>query len=334
MTKEDSTETYSQEDCRHSPGYSAARVHAVTAVPMPTDCEFTFFDPNEPSCLLMLSDPLTQAGHLFAILRQWVPQVQQSIDVIGQQILRRGCNIDDRDGLTDMTLLHFTCKAGAPGVGDPARATQFAAHLLQLGADVNARSRWTNMNAMHYAAYFDVPEIIQLIIKTAGLTVLDSTCSDFDFGTALHIASANLCLPAVECLLKNGANPLFKNVRGLLPRDLVPNPADLPLEMSDMAMVAREMRALLAAAMPKTVPLADQSDIPEAEASRGEEEVNTELTPGQRITISGRKSGVLRFMGPTQFSSGQWAGIELDQPIGKHDGSVRSVRYFTCPPNH
>uniref|UniRef100_A0A8C4QTD0 CAP-Gly domain containing linker protein family member 4 n=1 Tax=Eptatretus burgeri TaxID=7764 RepID=A0A8C4QTD0_EPTBU len=275
--------------------------------------KFTFFDPNEPSCQLMLSDPRTQAGHLFAILRQWVPQVQQSVDIIGQEILQRGCNVDDRDGLTDMTLLHFTCKAGAPGVGDQARATRFAAHLLELGADVNARSRWTNMNALHYAAYFDVPEIIQLIIKTAGLTGMLHV-----YG--LDARKPNLCLDAFS---------------RLLPWDVVPNPADLPLEMSDMAMVAREMRALLAAAMPKAISVADHSGIPEAEASRGDEEVKTELTPGQRITISGRKViGVLRFVGSTQFSSGQWAGIELDQPIGKHDGSVHSVRYFRCPPNH
>lgn len=34
------------------------------------------------------------------------------------QILRRGCHVNDRDGLTDMTLLHYACKAGAHGVGE------------------------------------------------------------------------------------------------------------------------------------------------------------------------------------------------------------------------
>lgn len=33
------------------------------------------------------------------------------------QILKRGCHVNDRDGLTDMTLLHYSCKAGAHGVG-------------------------------------------------------------------------------------------------------------------------------------------------------------------------------------------------------------------------
>lgn len=44
---------------------------------------------------------------------------------------------------------------------------KFAAQLIDLGADVSLRSRWTNMNALHYAAYFDVPEVIRVILKTS-----------------------------------------------------------------------------------------------------------------------------------------------------------------------
>lgn len=39
---------------------------------------------------------------------------------------------------------------------------------------------------------------------------MDATCSDFDFGTALHIAASNLCTSAVKCLLELGANPAFR----------------------------------------------------------------------------------------------------------------------------
>lgn len=39
---------------------------------------------------------------------------------------------------------------------------------------------------------------------------IDATCSDFDFGTALHIAASNLCLSAVKCLLELRANPAFR----------------------------------------------------------------------------------------------------------------------------
>lgn len=37
--------------------------------------------------------------------------------------------------------------------------------LLVLGADVTLRSRWTNMNALHYAAYFDVPDLVRVLLK-------------------------------------------------------------------------------------------------------------------------------------------------------------------------
>ena len=29
-----------------------------------------------------------------------------------------------------------------------------------------------------------------------------------------------------------------------------------------------------------------------------------------------------------------WLGIELDQPVGKNDGSVSGIRYFDCKPSH
>lgn len=51
--------------------------------------------------------------------------------------------------------------------GDPAAALRLSSQLISLGADVSLRSRWTNMNALHYAAYFDVPELIRVLLKAA-----------------------------------------------------------------------------------------------------------------------------------------------------------------------
>lgn len=51
---------------------------------------------------------------------------------------------------------------------------------------------------------------------------------------------------------------------------------------------------------------------------------------GERVWVNGNKPGHVQFMGGTQFAPGQWAGIVLDKPIGKNDGSVAGVRYFQC----
>ena len=44
------------------------------------------------------------------------------------------------------------------------------------------------------------------------------------------------------------------------------------------------------------------------------------------------QNGTLCFGGTTKFAAGQWAGVELDEPTGKNDGSYKDIRYFTCKP--
>ncbi|XP_061913331.1 CAP-Gly domain-containing linker protein 1-like isoform X2 [Entelurus aequoreus] len=51
---------------------------------------------------------------------------------------------------------------------------------------------------------------------------------------------------------------------------------------------------------------------------------------GERVWVNGNKPGQVQFLGGTQFAPGQWAGIVLDEPIGKNDGSVAGLRYFQC----
>ncbi|XP_015175088.1 PREDICTED: restin homolog isoform X3 [Polistes dominula] len=62
-----------------------------------------------------------------------------------------------------------------------------------------------------------------------------------------------------------------------------------------------------------------------------------DLKIGERVIVSssqGSKTGVLRYMGITEFASGEWCGIELDEPLGKNDGSVNDKRYFECRPKY
>ncbi|KAF0682914.1 Aste57867_25002 [Aphanomyces stellatus] len=54
---------------------------------------------------------------------------------------------------------------------------------------------------------------------------------------------------------------------------------------------------------------------------------------GSRVLVVGGKTGIVRFMGTTDFAQGDWVGIELDTPDGKNDGEINGVRYFTCEPS-
>ena len=65
-----------------------------------------------------------------------------------------------------------------------------------------------------------------------------------------------------------------------------------------------------------------------------EDHTNEELHVGDRVLISGVKIGTLLYFGKTHIASGFWCGIELDDPDGKHDGSVEGVRYFQCRYGH
>ncbi|CAB1352212.1 unnamed protein product [Coregonus sp. 'balchen'] len=51
---------------------------------------------------------------------------------------------------------------------------------------------------------------------------------------------------------------------------------------------------------------------------------------GEKVWVNGNKPGYVHFLGGTQFAPGQWAGIILDEAIGKNDGSVAGVQYFQC----
>lgn len=51
-------------------------------------------------------------------------------------------------------------------------------------------------------------------------------------------------------------------------------------------------------------------------------------------TDRGKVGGILKFLGETNFATGQWAGVQLYKPDGKNDGSVLGYRYFYCPQDY
>ncbi|EMR08577.1 hypothetical protein PNEG_03053 [Pneumocystis murina B123] len=48
----------------------------------------------------------------------------------------------------------------------------------------------------------------------------------------------------------------------------------------------------------------------------------------------GKTLGTVRFIGRTDFSTGEWVGVELDMPTGKNNGSVKGKQYFECKENY
>eukprot|EP00731_Ephydatia_muelleri_P037215 Em0420g1a len=349
------------------------------------------------------------------------------------------------DSLTDLSLLHYACK-----VWSCVPVVPFL--CVSKGADVEMRCRWTNMNSLHYAVYFDVAQVADCWPLTPLDALVQSTCSEFNGGNALHIAAANLSLQSVrvlrspvlapvlvlcgglqsfcKCLsqsyiylslqLEHKANASLKDLAGKLPYECVPT--DVPVKLKNTAL---EMVTLLkdaaeksienmqtanitivmssksqAAAKPKPpdtlqskeqagssrllpskalLPPSNKPSVPSpkprisrappkpptpvltpcvevttaspvpsdvAASSQGSSGVVggevTLATLGLKIgdsvlvdaTSAKPKQGTIRFYGPTEFSQGQWAGVDLEDDTGKNDGSSGGIRYFTCKPKH
>lgn len=54
------------------------------------------------------------------------------------------------------------------------------------------------------------------------------------------------------------------------------------------------------------------------------------LAVGDRVIVSsgmGSRPGILKYIGETHFASGNWCGVQLDEPTGKNDGSIDNERY-------
>lgn len=58
------------------------------------------------------------------------------------------------------------------------------------------------------------------------------------------------------------------------------------------------------------------------------------LTVGSRVRTEKGLCGTVRYAGSVGFSRGMWAGLDMDAPDGKNDGSLQGHRYFNCAPNH
>eukprot|EP01041_Mallomonas_annulata_P007250 gene7250-14786_t len=58
---------------------------------------------------------------------------------------------------------------------------------------------------------------------------------------------------------------------------------------------------------------------------------------GCKVVLKDRTTsltGIVKFVGSTDFAGGCWVGLCLDAPRGKNNGKVLGKEYFSCPSNH
>ena len=58
------------------------------------------------------------------------------------------------------------------------------------------------------------------------------------------------------------------------------------------------------------------------------------LMVGLEVWVDGSKKGRIAYIGTVHFAKGELAGIHLDEPIGKNNGTVGGILYFQCEPKH
>lgn len=69
-------------------------------------------------------------------------------------------------------------------------------------------------------------------------------------------------------------------------------------------------------------------------------DINDEEYPiGSKVLINTdhhifNKLGIVRFVGKTYFKEGTWYGVELEEAVGKNNGSFGGHTYFQCPDKH
>ena len=56
------------------------------------------------------------------------------------------------------------------------------------------------------------------------------------------------------------------------------------------------------------------------------------LMVGQMVWVDGTKRGRIAYIGDVHFAKGEMAGVHLDAPVGKNNGTIGGILYFQCEP--
>lgn len=159
---------------------------------------------------------------------------------------------------------------------------------------------------------------------------MDSSCSEFNQGTPLHISCKTLALESVKVLLKHGADVSLKDSNGFIPIDVLPDPGSFHDDPETASIIFAIKRLFVDSSLSPNI-----ADTYPTEQMQISNLLRTmDLRMGDKVFVAGVKSGTLRYCGPTLFANGLWAGIELDEAVGKNDGSIDNIQYFKCPSSH
>lgn len=52
------------------------------------------------------------------------------------------------------------------------------------------------------------------------------------------------------------------------------------------------------------------------------------------VVLTDKRVGLVKYIGPTDFKPGEWFGVALSSPTGKHDGTIGGKTYFRTKPQH
>ncbi|XP_077973897.1 CAP-Gly domain-containing linker protein 3-like isoform X2 [Styela clava] len=304
-------------------------VHPSASIPLPFGVEekdeVIFIDLNSGEGKRILSDPETSVPELYALARQFVSPVCDNIRLIINEIINRNIGVNDIDATTGMTLLHYAVRAEILA-SDKLAPVEALSTLLCYGADPSQRSLLTDMNGFHFAAYFDCPSSLETMINHGSSSkydvdcLLNSLCSEFEFGSALHIAAMNLSVNAAEILLKHGADINLKDDLGRIPLYCIPqnthnneerrNAERLRLILSDSPdkkILKESSKINVDQHKPSTVNkgLKASSWHESKNLTTGKDAIDNKwnFNVGDHVFVSGTKKGIIRFIGTTKFAS-------------------------------
>ncbi|KAL7669240.1 hypothetical protein ACOME3_009905 [Neoechinorhynchus agilis] len=275
---------------------------------------------------------------LFTVLRTWDPIIQFNVDQIQEKFfLRNGSDcINAFDPVTGMNILMYTIRSGATGIGDDEKAKHAVSALFKKGVDVYCKSQLLGINCIHLAAHFDCPKVLRYIISQMDVGCLGEFLNELsDSGSSpIHLAAANLSSGAFRVLIECPE----VNIRALddqgRPVQACIGTNQPSIDSSDPRL--RLIKMLLTKAAQKNLRSNTEPDQMKSIFTINQKSYDIAIDPsiGDRVHVTGKGAGVLKYVGEPNFSTGLWYGIELDECRGRNDGYVQGKKYFNCKQRH